>query len=247
MTTAVTAIVPCMTNGDRPFIGEAVRSVLEQTEPCDVIVIVETSNDWIEEILAGTSEVRILRLPMSPPGPTRNAAVAAAKTEFVAFLDADDAWLPTKTAKQLAFLRIHNADFVGVDHILMREDGIVFAYGTAKFVPMPSAWMVRRDYMLRFPFGNAGSDSPKTEDGTWWTDPQNTTIKHRIAEPLIKYRVRNVSQSSKRTIKRRKLRFAKLSRIPFARPLLLIGSYIVHQINRRTYYVPHFRTLRPRP
>jgi glycosyltransferase involved in cell wall biosynthesis len=231
-----------MTNGDRPFIDEAVRSAQSQTERCDIIVVVQTSNDWIDGILAASPDVRILRMPLSPPGIARNAAIAAATTEFVAFLDADDAWLPTKTAKQLEFLRSHKADFVGVDHILMREDGVIFAYGTAKFVPMPSAWMVRRDYMLRLPFGDEGSDSPKTEDGTWWTHPQNTTIKHRIAEPLIKYRVRNVSQSTKRTVKRRKLRFAKLSRIPLARPLLLAGSYLVHQFNRRTYYVRHHRT-----
>ena len=240
---AVTAIIPCMTDGDRPFIAEAVRSVREQTEPCDIIVVVQTSNDWIDNILSDAPEVRILRIPLSPPGITRNEAVALAKTEFVAFLDADDAWLPTKTAKQLAFLRSHNADFVGVDHILMREDGTLFAYGTAKFVPMPSAWMVRREYMKRLPFGPEGKHSPRTEDGTWWTLPDNTSAKHRIAEPLIRYRVRNLSQSTKRTVKERKLRFANLSKLPLVRPLLLIGSYVVHRFNRRDHYLMHRETL----
>jgi hypothetical protein len=120
----------------------------------------------------------------------------------------------------------------------MREDGTVFAYGTAKYVPMPSAWMVRREYMLRFPFGPEGKGSPRTEDGTWWTIPQNTTTKHRLAASLIKYRVRNVSQSTQRTIKERKLRYANLSKLPLVRPLLLVGSYFVHLLNRRNYYLP---------
>jgi glycosyltransferase involved in cell wall biosynthesis len=236
MTAAVTAIVPCMTLGDRPYIAEAVRSIRNQTEPCEIIVVVETSNDWIDEVLAGMSEVRIMRIPMSPPGPTRNAAVAEAKTEFVAFLDADDVWLPVKTAKQLAFLRKHNADFVGVDHILMREDGTLFAYGTAKYTPMPSAWMIRRDFMRRFPFRDTTVHGQSTDSGMWWEDTRDTA-RHRIPEPLIKYRVRSVSVSTTRTSKARKLRYANMSKIPFVRPLLFVGSYIIHYINRRPYYV----------
>ena len=241
MTAVVTAIVPCMMNSDRPFVREAVLSIHGQSEPCDVIVVVEKSNDWIEQTLSGIPEVRILRCPLSQCGTTRNAGVAEARTEYVAFLDADDVWMPTKTAIQLAFLRSHSADFVGVDHILMREDGTLFAYGMAKYIPMPSAWMVRRDYMLHYPF----SDEPVSEDWVWWLDPHNSTTKHRIAEPLIRYRVRNVSLSSTHSTKRRKLLFANLSRMPVARPLLLLGSYIVRHFHRRTFYVPLSETGKP--
>ena len=237
MPTAVTAIIPCMTNGDRPFIREAVVSVRAQTEPCDIIVAVEKSNDWIDDVLGGISGVQVIRIPMSPPGITRNAAINEAKTEFVAFLDADDAWLPTKIERQLRYVREHNADFVGVDHILMREDGTVFAYGTAKYVPMPSAWLVRRDNMLKFPFGPEGRGSAHTEDGTWWHNQRNPIVKHRLAESLLLYRVRNVSQSTARNVKERKLRYANLSRKPFVRPFLLAGTWFVHLLNRRTYYL----------
>jgi glycosyltransferase involved in cell wall biosynthesis len=237
MSVAVTAIVPCMTLGDRPFVREAVQSIRDQTEPCEIIVVVEESNDWIETTLAGIPNIRIMRIPFSPPGPTRNAAVAEARTEFVAFLDADDVWLPNKTAVQLEFLRKRKADFVGVDHTLMREDGTVFAYGTAKYIPMPSSWMVRRDFMLRFPFRDKfGGKS--TDDAMWWRDTEKKTERHRIAEHLVKYRVRTVSVSSEHWSKQKKLRFANMSRVPLARPLLLVGSYVVHFINRRTHYVP---------
>lgn len=228
-----------MTAGDRPFVGEAIRSIREQTEPCDIIVVVETSNNWIEDVMGDCPEARILRIPMSPPGPTRNAAVAEAKTEFIAFLDADDVWLPTKTAAQLAFLRSHDADFVGVDHLLMREDGTVFAYGTAKYTPMPSAWMIRRDFMLKFPFRDKSIYDRATDSGIWWDDTENSTTRYRIPEPLIKYRVRDVSVSSAHASKQKKLRYANISKLPLARPLLLVGSYILHQLNRRPYYV-HF-------
>jgi len=223
-----------MMNSDRPFLREAVLSIRDQSEPCDIIVVVEKSNDWIEDALSGIPEVRILRCPLSQAGTTRNAGVAEARTEYVAFLDADDVWMPTKTATQLAFLRSHNADFVGVDHTLIREDGTIFAYGKSKYFPMPSGWMVRRDYMLRCPF----SDTDLQEDWEWWVNPQNSTTKHRLAELLIKYRVRTTSLSSTWGLpsKRTKLRLAKLSRIPLVRPILMIGSYIYRQFLRRTVY-----------
>jgi glycosyltransferase involved in cell wall biosynthesis len=230
----VTAIIPCMAAGDRPFIREAVQSVNAQTEPCETIVLVETANDWIEAALAELSGVRILRRPRTPAGLTRNAGVVEARTEFVTFLDADDVWMPAKTMRQLEFLQKRNEDFVGVDHLLMREDGTTFAYGTAKHIPMTSAWMVRRDYMLRFPFADSRNGD---EDLIWWTDPRNSVTKHRIAEPLIRYRVRNISLSSAHASKRKKLRFAKLSERPLLRPLVMAGSYVVHHLNRRPYYM----------
>jgi glycosyltransferase involved in cell wall biosynthesis len=225
-----------MTLGDRPFVREAVQSVKDQTAPCEIIVVVEKSNDWIEATLAGIPGIRIMRIPLSPPGPTRNVAVAEAKTEFIAFLDADDVWLPNKTAVQLEFLRRRKADFVGVDHTLMREDGTVFAYGTAKYIPMPSGWMVRRDFMLRFPFRDKfGGESADT--AIWWRDTEETE-RHRIARHLVNYRVRTVSVSTDHVSKKKKLRVANMSRLPLARPLLLAASYVLHFVNRRTHYVP---------
>jgi glycosyltransferase involved in cell wall biosynthesis len=222
-----------MTDSDRPFVRDAVLSVHQQTVPCDIVVVAEFANQWIDESLAGIPGVQILRHPLSPAGITRNAGVAAARTEFVAFLDSDDVWLPAKTERQLEYLRGHNANFAAVDHILMREDGTAFAYGMPRHVAMTSAWMVRRECMFRFPF----SDRKTGQDIVWWNVTRDFVPKHRIAEPLIKYRVRNISLSSSHWSKQRKLRLANLSRVPFMRPLMLSSTYIVHRLNRRPNYI----------
>ena len=40
MTADVTAIVTCMTDGERPFLRETLKSVESQTLPCETIVVV---------------------------------------------------------------------------------------------------------------------------------------------------------------------------------------------------------------
>lgn len=231
----VTAIVTCMTDAERPFLSETLQSVRNQTVPCEIIVVVLESNSWIDELAEGFPGLRILRRPPGWPGAARNSGVEAATTEFVAFLDGDDVWLPKKTEKQLDFLKSGHHDFVGVDHMLMTEVGQVYAYALARHLPMPSTWMVRRDTIARHPFD---PDLGEAEDGAWWLSTWNSVRKYRIPEPLIRYRVRGLSLSTAHPSKRRKLAFAKFSALPMTRWLLLTATFVLHQLNRRPYYVP---------
>ena len=236
MTPQVTAIVTCMTDAERPFLRETLQSVCDQTVPCETIVVVRESNTWVDEFAAEFPSLRILRRSPGWAGAARNSGTAAATTEFVAFLDGDDVWRPAKTQRQVAFLRADRRDFAAVDHMLMTEDGKVFAYALARHLPMPSAWMVRREVMLRYPFD---PDVPHgREDSAWWLATWNTVAKFRLPEPLIRYRVRNQSTSLTAPSKRRKLAISKLSAVPTARPLLLTATYMLHRLNRRLGYVP---------
>ena len=231
----VTAIVTCMTNVERPFLRETLQSVQNQTSPCEAIVIALESNTWIDDIAAEFPHLRVMRRPLGWEGAARHTGIAAAKTEFVAFLDGDDIWLPDKTKKQVDFLRDGHRDFVGVDHILVTEEGKPFAYALARHLPMPSAWMVRRETMLRYPLDPNLSVGA---DGLWWRSTWSTVRKFRLPEPLIKYRVRRQSLSNATPSKRRKLALSKLSDLPMARPLLLTATYALHQLCRRRDYVP---------
>jgi glycosyltransferase involved in cell wall biosynthesis len=231
----VTAIVTCMTDAERPFLKETLQSVQDQTVPCEIIVVVLESNSWIDEVAEGVPGLRIVRRPPGWPGAARNTGVEVATTEFVAFLDGDDVWLPAKTERQLAFLNSGHHDFVAVDHLLMTEDGQVFAYALARHLPMPSTWMVRRDNILSYPFNpNLGEG----EDGDWWVSTWNSVRKYRLPDPLIKYRVRGRSLSTTTPSKRRKLAFARLGNQPVTRWPLLAATYVLHRLNRRPYYVP---------
>ncbi len=231
----VTAIVTCMTDAERPFLNETLQSVRDQTVPCDTIVVVLESNSWIDEVAEAWPGLRIVRRPPGWAGAARNSGVEAATTEFIAFLDGDDVWLPTKTEKQLAFLKSGHRNFVGVDHLLMTEEGQVYAYALARHIPMPSTWMVRRDTMARHPFD---PDLGEAEDGAWWISTWNSVSKYRIPEPLIRYRVRGISLSTAHPSKRRKLAFARFGTLPITRWPLLAGTYLLHELVRRPYYVP---------
>jgi glycosyltransferase involved in cell wall biosynthesis len=231
----VTAVVTCMTDAERPFITETLKSIHDQTIRCDTLVVVEDSNPWIEELCDPFPGLRILRRPFGYLGSVRNSGVAACETEFVAFLDGDDVWLPTKTQKQLSFLRNGDREFVGVDHMLMTESGEVFAYALPRNIPMPSSWMTRRDTMLRYPFD---PDQSQAEDGVWWVSTLEKVEKWRIAEPLIHYRVRGSSLSGASLSKRRKLAISKFSSLPLARPLLLATTRLLHSVTERETYQP---------
>jgi len=81
------------------YIGRALHSVLTQApQPAEVVVVDDASTDGTRE-RAGYSEsplLRVIRRESSGPGgyAARNAGIEAASATWVAFLDADDEWLP---------------------------------------------------------------------------------------------------------------------------------------------------------
>lgn len=89
------------------FIAAAVGSVLDQTYPhVHCIVVDDASEDATAEIAGscGDRVTVIRRRPRSGVSGARNIGIAASEGEFIAFLDADDIWLPTKISKQIETL-----------------------------------------------------------------------------------------------------------------------------------------------
>ena len=92
-------------------IERALRSVAAQTyRPLEVIVVDDASTDPTATLAADFAdlEVRVVRLTTNGgPSRARNAGIAAASGDYIAFLDSDDIWLPEKTARQVAYLDGH--------------------------------------------------------------------------------------------------------------------------------------------
>lgn len=104
-------------------IAAAVDSVLRQTETdLELIVVDDGSTDGTLQVLAGIDDPRLSVMSQERKGPSsaRNRALAQAKGEFVAPIDADDVWLPYKLELQRSALT-------------KRQDAAV-AYGWADFV-----------------------------------------------------------------------------------------------------------------
>lgn len=104
----VSVIVP--TYNRLQYLPAAIDSVLAQTCRDWELIIADDGSDAATleylDTLARLSRVEVIRLAHSGnPGVARNAALRIARGEYVAFLDSDDTWLPTKLDVQTRALR----------------------------------------------------------------------------------------------------------------------------------------------
>jgi glycosyltransferase involved in cell wall biosynthesis len=101
----VTVVVPVY-QGERVIRG-AVRSALGQTHRnLEVIVVDDGSRDRTLERLATIDDPRLIVIEQSNSGAggARNAGLARARGDYVAFLDADDRWFPEKISTEIGLL-----------------------------------------------------------------------------------------------------------------------------------------------
>jgi len=100
----VSVIIPVF-NGAR-FLRQALKSVFAQDySPLEVIVVDDGSTDGSAAIAAAFPEVVLLTQTNQGAWVARNKALARVRGEFIAFLDADDLWLPGKLTAQVAWLK----------------------------------------------------------------------------------------------------------------------------------------------
>lgn len=118
----VTVIIPTYNYGH--FIEEAIESVFSQTvADLQILVVDDGSTDDTPDVLARITDPRleIVRTSNQGASAARNEGLRRAKGEFIAFLDADDRWLPRKLEHQLAVMR-EEADMAAVFTNFVRFD-----------------------------------------------------------------------------------------------------------------------------
>ncbi|MFT8710598.1 glycosyltransferase family 2 protein [Komagataeibacter rhaeticus] len=102
MNTPMSVSLIITTYNAQAFIMRAIGSALEQTRPpLEIIVVDDCSTDGTPEILRrlerGHDSIRLLSTPRNGgPSLARNVGLDAAKGDWVAFLDADDAFAPDR-------------------------------------------------------------------------------------------------------------------------------------------------------
>jgi glycosyltransferase involved in cell wall biosynthesis len=96
------------------YIGEALASVVGQTRPPDEIIVVDDgSHDDGPRLAEAFPGVRLVRKPHTGQFDSLNQGVALATGDYLAFLDSDDLWTPSKLARQLeSFARPSPPDLV---------------------------------------------------------------------------------------------------------------------------------------
>ena len=119
----VSVVIPAYNASE--FIGETLDSVFAQTfTGFEVIVINDGSPDTqeLERVLQRfPPKLRYIKQENKGAAAARNTGLRAAAGELVAFLDADDTWLPAFLEKQTAFLKSTRADFVFCDALLFGD------------------------------------------------------------------------------------------------------------------------------
>lgn len=121
---SIGVVIPAFNAAD--FLSNALDSVLEQTCPVDDIVVVDDgSTDQTEDIVRcyANDGVRYIKQINQGSASARNTGIRSLSTDYVCFLDADDAWLPDKTAAQAEILqRYPEVGLVSGDQIYCDPD-----------------------------------------------------------------------------------------------------------------------------
>jgi glycosyltransferase involved in cell wall biosynthesis len=99
----------------RDFIGAAIASALAQAVPLEIIVAPDEPRRVCDytDLAARDPRIRVLEAVPAPTGPAlaRNRALAVARGDYIALLDADDLWSPDYLALLLPLAEQHGAAF----------------------------------------------------------------------------------------------------------------------------------------
>lgn len=152
----VSVIIPVL-NGEA-YIVPAIESVLAQDyRPIEIVVVDGGSTDRTIEVVNRYPDVRVSVDPTSGAAAGRARGVTEARGRYLAFLDADDLWLPRKLTVQVTALTLDptlDMVFGYVQQFHSPELDIqarrpIFSGETPAPVP---AMLIRREAMLRVPF-----------------------------------------------------------------------------------------------
>lgn len=142
------------------YIEEAVRSVLEQDFPAEqveVLVVDDGSTDDTEQRLEQFGDaIRYLKKPNGGQASAFNCGWAHARGEFIALLDADDVWLPSKLGRvHKALLSQPDAGMAYHRIYEWKADGELSTGG--HFIPVSGRVTDSRISLLRYPMMQASS------------------------------------------------------------------------------------------
>lgn len=196
----VSVVIPAF--NAEAFVAEAIESALAQDyEPREVIVVDDGSTDRTSAV-ASSYPVRCVTQPNGGQAAARNAGVAFCRGPLVAFLDADDLWMPGKLSGQVAYLMAHPE----VGYVLCRMQRVLMP--GARWPPgtpvdwfeqpqagtLPSAALVRRPTLDR-----VGPFEPRFRHGSdtdWQARAADAGVRWRLLpDVLVQYRIHGANHS----------------------------------------------------
>lgn len=194
------------------LIGETIKSVQAQTMgDWELLIADDCSTDQtanvVERHAAADPRVKLIRQPRNGgPALARQAAIDRAEGRYLAFLDSDDLWLPTKLERQIAFAKEKRAALSYTAFRRIDEAGSV----TGRPITVPASLtyeellrntsiatltaLVDRDIAGKVAMKN----EPYDDFCLWLSILKPGHVAYGLNEDLARYRVRGVSVSSRR-------------------------------------------------
>lgn len=192
------------------YLKQTIQSVLSQTYQNIEIIVVDdgTPNGKNELLCKKFDQVKYIKIENSGgPAKPRNIGIREAKGKYIAFVDDDDLWLPTKLELQVGILEnnptfglVHSCcevvDEYGVkkNEIIGRPGSLDVKHGDVSMrmmgnwtLMMPTP-LIRKEVVDEVGFFNEKIPSAG-EDTEFWTRCAFTTQFYYIDEPLAHYRV----------------------------------------------------------
>lgn len=244
----VSIIVPCY--NAEVFLGATLEAVIAQTfTDWECVVIDDASRDGSAAVLARYAErdARIRPVYQSVNGgaaAARNAGLGVIRGRYLAFLDADDYWLPEKLAKQIDFIRETGAALVHTSYRFIDEKG-AFLPGGVK----ASDRVDLRTYMRNTEIGMSTSLLDRGQVGEfsfrdirlcqdthlWLVLLRRGLVSRGMAETLVHYRVREgqISGSKVAMAKQVYALYREIGEVGLATQLLSFASYAFNGFRKR--------------
>lgn len=200
----VTVIMACWNGED--FLRDSVGSVLAQTfGDFELLVIDDCSTDGSWEILSAIASqdarVRLLRTAHNGgPAGARNLGLANARGEYVAFLDCDDVWAPSKLERQLSFMKANGYRFSYTEYQILGRPGSVITgprvvtQRKMKNYCYPGCLTVMYERAL-IPDLEVDSSLRSRNDYAMWLKIVRRADCHLLPEVLAQYRIHEGSVS----------------------------------------------------
>lgn len=210
----ISVIIP--TRNRCAFLRRAIQSVRNQTfRDFDIIVVNDGSTDDTSEYLSSLKEpsLRSIELSVSSGGGyARNTGIENSRSPFIAFLDDDDEWEPSKLQEQMETIERNKVDLVHTGINCYRADGrfLKYVFMTPSFddrfksmmndnyLGGTSSILVRKPSLEKA--GIFDPELPALQDWDLYVRLIKTGCTvHGINKPLVKYHIvdstKNVSLS----------------------------------------------------
>ena len=210
---SVSAVIPAF-NSEMTLRLAVASAVSQDLKPRETLVVDDGSNDGTLELVQRLSEVdptvRLVRRDQNGgPAAARRTGVHAATADLIAFLDADDIWLPGKLSRQVALFEDSGVDVVHGGKVNLDQELNPVRLFEARVdqnefedflcwrnLPCAGSTLVaRRESMTDDLFRD---DLPAIED---WAMIVQLALRHRVAalpDPVALYRVHPSSRSQSR-------------------------------------------------